>query len=377
MCRSLIAAGVDVMLASTDADGPTRLDLTLGVPTTWNDVPAIFFHRNATESFKYSYGLSRWLRRHVCDYDVVHIHAVLSHASLAAAAACRADSVPYIVRPVGAISKWSLSQKPWRKRLLLALAAKRMLTGAAALHCTSEEERRGAAHSLGLTQGVVIPHGVNADAYTPQPAEMAMRDEHPYVLSLSRLHPVKNIEALIDAFATARAGLSTNWTLVIAGGGDEAYAKTLADRVQARGLAHAVTFTGWVDGTRKRDLLVQASLFALPSSHENFGVAVIEAAAAHLPVLISSTVQLADAVRAAHAGWIVPSETALADVLREALVNLDERRARGHAAAAMAQQFSWSSVASQLQTLYRQVIANAARTESAPSALAAAEKLDR
>jgi glycosyltransferase involved in cell wall biosynthesis len=356
MCRSLIDAGVEVTLAATDADGRGRLNVQRGVPTTWDGVPAIIFRRDATEAFKYSFGLARWLRSHVADYDVVHVHAVLSHASLAAAAACRKSGIPYIVRPLGTIAQWSLSKKAVRKRILLTFAAKRMLAGAAAIHCTSEDERRDAEQTLGLTQGVVIPLGVDAAAFAPGADADAVRARTRYVLSLSRLHPKKNLDTLIDAFAAARERHGTGWSLVIAGGGDDEYARRLEQRARSRGISDAVRFTGWVDGARKRELLTGASLFALPSHHENFGVSVLEASAAGVPSIVASSVQLASDIAAMKSGWIVASDSELAGTLGGAMSDDVERIARGEAARRMADRFSWPSAAFQLRTLYSRVL---------------------
>src|SRR4051812_48377431 len=89
MCRALIEQGIDAQIATTDADGDATLAVPLGTTTSWEGVPAIFFRRNISEAFKYSRGMAAWLDGHVASFDVVHIHAVLSHAPLAAAAACR------------------------------------------------------------------------------------------------------------------------------------------------------------------------------------------------------------------------------------------------------------------------------------------------
>ena len=88
---------------------------------TIDGVPTILFRRQFSEALKYSAPLAAWLQKSVpSEYDVVHVHALLSHACLAAAAACRANHVPYVVRPLGTLNRWSLAQKPWRKRVLLA-----------------------------------------------------------------------------------------------------------------------------------------------------------------------------------------------------------------------------------------------------------------
>ncbi len=353
MCRALIDAGADTWIATTDADGPSHLPVPLGEPTTWDGVPALFFRKDATESFKYSRGLAQWLDGHVRDFNVVHVHAVLSHAPLAAAAACRRAGVPYVVRPLGTLASWSLGRKAWRKKLLLTLAAGRMLRGAASIHCTSEEERADLERAFGLTQGFVIPLGIDAKRLAASPEDFASRAADRYVLALSRLHPKKNFELLIDAFADAREQTGSGWRLVIAGSGDDEYARLLRGRVTARGAEAYVSFAGWVEGDAKRTLIQRASLFALPSRHENFGIAVLEALAAGVPAVISRDVQLGAAVDAHAAGWVVDgTRTAVAAALTTAITNDTEREQRGRAALSLAADYAWPAVARRLIVAY-------------------------
>src|SRR5260370_9819348 len=99
MGRGLPPQGVGVLIATTDADGPTRLPVERGTQLSWQGIPAIFFPRQWSEAFKYSRLLATWLDRHVGDFDVVHIHAVFSHASLAAAGASHRSGGPSLGRP--------------------------------------------------------------------------------------------------------------------------------------------------------------------------------------------------------------------------------------------------------------------------------------
>jgi hypothetical protein len=103
MCRALGSHGVDSLIATTDADGTARLDVETEQLVSYENVAAIFFARQWSEAFKYSRPLARWLGAHVAEFDVVHIHAIFSHACLAAAAACRKQGVPYVVRPLGTL----------------------------------------------------------------------------------------------------------------------------------------------------------------------------------------------------------------------------------------------------------------------------------
>ncbi len=364
MVRALQQQGIDVLIATTDADGPGRLPVPLGRVTEYQGVPTIFFSRQWSEAFKFSYPLARWLRRHVADFDVVHIHAVFSHSSLAAAAACRKAGVPYVLRPLGSLDPWALGQKRLFKRLLWHLGVKQMIRGAAALHFTTDEERRLAEETTPLCRGkgVVIPHGVDEAllnaSVSPNPEKAA--EDRPYVLFLGWLHPKKGLELLLDAFleATDQSGLGLEgWELLIGGDGEPSYRRSLERRVVGQNGAGRVRFLGWVEGEEKAALLRGAALLVLPSYQENFGLSAVEAMACGVPVLVSEHVNLAPEIREAGAGWVTPLERkALAQTLAEALQNQEERRRRGALGQALVRsRYIWPAVACRLMELYKNV----------------------
>ncbi|MGE5361502.1 MAG: glycosyltransferase, partial [Bacteroidales bacterium] len=247
MCRALAQQGIEPTIATTDADGRGRLAVPLEVATTYDAASTIFFHRQYSESFKYSRPLASWLARNVRSFDIVHIHAVLSHACLAAGRACRTGGVPYVVRPLGTLDPWSLGQKALKKRLLLRAAGRSMLWHAAAIQYTSREEKRLVESSLGLVRGAVIPLGVDDGLFARNAASRQSNREEapPYVLALSRLHPVKGLEALITAFGRA-VPRDVEWRLVIAGDGDGAYVDALKRLAGESGAGERVVFPGWV-----------------------------------------------------------------------------------------------------------------------------------
>jgi glycosyltransferase involved in cell wall biosynthesis len=367
MCRALAERGIHPTLVATDADGPGRLDVPLDTVTSWHGVQARFFPRQFTEAFKYSRPLARWIDCHVREFSVVHVHAILSHAPLAAARAAERHRVPYIVRPLGTLDPWSLRQKAGRKRLLLRAGAARLLQGAGAIHYTSAEEQRSVERTLHLTRGVVIPLGVDVSRLSEDRLTDEDRARTRYVLALSRLHPVKNLEALIDAFAdVAGDPAARSWTLIVAGDGDPEYAARLRERIAQRQAAEVVKLAGWVDGEAKRRLVGGASVFALPSFHENFGVSLVEAMAAGVPALVSSSVHLAEDIRSAAAGWTVdPGRDSIAAALHDAIGNTEGRRRKGAAAAALAARYAWPIVAGSLVELYGR-LASRSETAAAP-----------
>ncbi|HEY0728120.1 MAG TPA: glycosyltransferase, partial [Pyrinomonadaceae bacterium] len=128
MCRALQSQGIEVFLITT-SHGLTQIR-TDG-DEKYKGVPARFFPVQAGASFKYSRPLTSWLKTNVSEFDVVHIHAVFNHASVAAARECRRAGVPYVVRPLGTLDPWSMKQKAGRKRIFWSLVGKRMLLGSA------------------------------------------------------------------------------------------------------------------------------------------------------------------------------------------------------------------------------------------------------
>ena len=364
MCQALLARGINPLIATTDADGSGRLPVPLGRPTTWEGVPAIFFSRNISESFKYSLGLSRWLAANVSAFDLVHVHALMSHASLAASTAARRAHVPYIIRPLGTIAPWSLQQKSLRKRALLALGARQLLHDAAAVHCTSAQEKQDVERAIGVSTCVVVPLGIDPAVLEEEPVSFSEREKDPYCLTLSRLHPKKNLETVIDAFLDATEQ-SQEWRLLIAGDGEPEYVARLRHHISERRAEDRISLLGWVEGPRKRDLIRESSIFVLASLHENFGISLLEALGRGVPVIASRQVDLADAVEAAGAGWIVDTtRPSVTDGIARAVNDAEARRRKSDAARRMAQRYAWPAIADQLVDLYVQ-IANSRVTHGA------------
>jgi len=362
MNRALRAAGIDALVATTGADGPGELETRYDTIHDYERTRAIVFRRRWSESFKWSPALARWLGDHVREFDLVHVHAVFSHASIAAGSACRASGVPYLVRPLGTLDPWSLDHHRRRKQALMALAAGRLLKGASAMHYTSDDERSLAEARLPwLRRGVVVGLGIDDDCFlrTDEPASPRQN----VVLSLGRLHPKKRIEAIIEAFhATAVDTRFADWRLVIAGDGDRDYLAALGRAAAAGRAASRISFVGWVSGRDRLDLLRTAKLFVAPSHQENFGLALIEALASATPVIVSPGVNLARDIDAAGAGWVCDApRVSLSHLLRTALASEEALRTKGARARRYAERFRWPAVANALVKMYGDVLGESRR----------------
>ena len=229
------------------------------------------------------------------------------------------------------------------------------LRRASAIHFTTNAERDASTwHSIdwGERACVVPPPWIGA----PSPPRSSTT-ESATVLFLSRLHPVKNVELLLASWPLVLQRVPAA-RLVIAGDGEPAYVRQLRER--ARGLGSSVTFAGHVEGEAKAELLSRAAVFVLPSFHENFGIAVLEALAAGLPVVITPEVQLSEFVGEHSLGIVAEAAAAaFADAIVRSLGDRPLReRCRTEGPQLVARYFSPSVVGVALLQMYRFAISH-------------------
>lgn len=361
LARGLVSRGVDVTVATTNAAGSSALDVPLVTPVIDDGVVYRYFPRTVPGSWKFSWPLTRWLFAHAGRYDVVHVHALFSYATIPGCRAAARAPVPYVLRPLGTLSEWSLAHRGWKKRPYYALLERSHLESASAIHVTSDAEA-GDVERLGYgSRARVIPLGVDV-AVQPLPQRPVDASAPLRMLFLSRLHEKKNIPLLLRALA-ATPNADRAIELTIAGDGEPRYRAELEALAESRGLTGRVRFVGHLDGDAKRAAFEHADAFVLPSAHENFGIAVAEALAAGLPVIVTPGVALAPNVAAAGAGIVVnATEDAVADALRWAAENPAALVEMGERAWWLARRdFSWDTTCARLTDLYTELAAQGAR----------------
>lgn len=328
MARGLAKGGVQVHVATTDDNGKNHLALPLGRPVQDAGITIRYFRRQIS-TYTISWPLARWLRQHVPDYDLLHIHSLFSYASTVAARCARAAGVPYIVRPLGHLNHWGITQRRrWIKQLSLRVVEHRLLQGAALIHYTTERER-SQAREIGVDfPSFVLPLGID---HRPLQRDTAVEcasliEQYPIlqdrfkVLFLSRLDPIKGLDLLLPAFAQFHRRHPAT-ALIMAGAGEDRFIHEIDRRIDALDMRSAVVQTGFLDGGTKLAAMHIADVFVLPSYSENFANAPVEAMAAGVPVIVSDQVGVADAIRRANAGLVVTCHAGQLSNAMEALFN--------------------------------------------------------
>lgn len=362
ICKELRRQGIEAEILTTDAYvedcstivpyGPTDVD---GVPVHYTHSP--FFHKYAL-----SWDLTWWLRKNLRSYDLVHIDAFFSYAILPTVYYAGKIKMPYILRPAGALNQFSLRRNPLRKKLHLYFLSRRLVEGAAAMHFTSQREKGEAAYLGNNTRGVVIPLGVD-DIYSQLPISGKFREKYPLtgdkkiILFLSRIDPKKGLDLLIPALASLRSRYK-DFVFVVAGSGDKSFEHKVKSWVREHGLSDITIFTGFVTGAGKLSVLRDADIFVLSSYDENFGLAVTEAMASRLPVVVSDQVHIHKEINSYEAGIVTRlNHMEIAEGIETLLKDDSLRKEMGENGRRLVREkFSWEKIGARLVGLYKSIL---------------------
>jgi len=346
--------GHDACIYTTSAGWAGSLVSSAGASFTHEGARIVMYPQHFPRKLKTSYPLNHSLAGAIANADVVHIHGLYFHPGSAAARAARRSSVPYVIQPHGTLEPYQRKTSVLRKATFDLLWGAEDLRHASAFVLASDSEKLHAVDIVG-DRGRVIPLGADVGPGTSAPTWWKPDFEGKrLVIFVGRISAKKRLDLLIAAWQKVHHQHPDS-CLLIAGPDDKhILARLLADMPKvARESVHPL---GMVLGSDKGELFIRASLFVLPSENENFGVSVAESLSAHVPVIVSKNVALAEEVAAAGAGWVLTQndEVTLSATLEAALgcndLSLAVKRSR---AAALGQQFSWDRTAAGLAALYK------------------------
>ncbi|WP_245937211.1 glycosyltransferase [Thioalbus denitrificans] len=186
------------------------------------------------------------------------------------------------------------------------------------------------------------------------------------LLFLGRIHPKKGLANLLHAWAQElRASHGRSWHLVVAGWDQNGNQAELEGLVEGLGIGSTVHFVGPQFEKQKLASLLRADAFVLPSFSEGLPMAVLEAWAHRLPVLMTSQCNLPEGFAADAA---VPMEPNV-ESIRQGLGTLfemssDELAEMGSRGCALVEdRFTWPAVAAQMCSVYAWVLGQGPRPD--------------
>jgi len=221
---------------------------------------------------------------------LVHFHGLWQPAHARLSKLCVERGIAYVVSPHGMLEPWAWRHKWWKKWPYYHLAEKGHLARAAALLATAEPEARRLGEFLPRQRIETLPLGLTSSArpdYENARQQMGWKPGERILLFLSRIHPKKGLDLLLEALTAT--SLPEKTRLVIVGEGEPGYVSSL-QRFAAENASKlpVIEWKGAIWGETRWLYFQGADLFCLPTHSENFGLAVLEACQVGTPALTTT-----------------------------------------------------------------------------------------
>ena len=232
--------------------------------------------------------------------DIVHVNSCWMPVSALVAVWSKNAGYKVVYTPHGMLEPYSIRRNYWIKKLpAILLFQKRGIVVADIVHATAETEKNNLT-DLGWNKSIcIVPNCVQIDNITLKDSWERKKN----ILFLSRVHPKKGVNLLIEAVALLNAELK-GYRITIAGPGEDGYICSLKDLSIKKGVANMFDFVGPVFDERKWEMYKYADLLVLPTYSENFGIVVPEALASGTPVITTIGTPWEE-LNTEHCGWCV------------------------------------------------------------------------
>jgi glycosyltransferase involved in cell wall biosynthesis len=360
LCRGLQRVGVYVEVLTTTANGDADLPASPPEGEHYEGVPVRYLPRAFPRGVFGAAGLGAALASAVARHDLVHVHGLWNAPGWLASRRARRAGVPYVVSPRGMLDAGSMRLHPRRKQIGYWALERNNLARAACLHATSEAEAEALARRHLPVPILTLPNGV--DAWTGDPRargafrrRLGVAAEAPLIVFLGRIHPTKRLDLLAGAFDRVRAA-RPGARLVIAGPDEDGHRRQIEPRFGRA--AETVHWTGELDEAERWALLADADALVLCSESESFGMSVVEALAAGVPVVVTQTCPWQDVETARCGFWVPQSAEAIASALLRLMADPAAARAMGERGRVLARtRYSWDSIARAMADRYEAVAA--------------------
>ena len=286
--------------------------------------------------------------------DLVHFHGIWQPAHSRISAQLAENRVPFLVSPHGMLEPWAWRHKWWKKWPYFFLRERAHLRRSQCLLATAPTEARRLQTMLPGHRVEAVPLGFTGNAqprYADARAQLGWTREETVLLFLSRLHTKKGLDLLLRALSRCVVPQSTR--LVIVGGGEPAYVKSMQALAQRLALPR-VDWIGEVWGDARWAYFQGADLFCLPSHSENFGLAVLEACQVGTLTLTTNQTPWETWLKQERGIIVSPDEASIAAGLTSFFTD-QKRDAKNRTALAewARSEFSWAALTPRYAALYQ------------------------
>jgi len=310
------------------------------------------------------FGLASYLEACTGEFDIAHLHACHNLPTVIAARYLANADVPYVLMPNGTAPR--IERRRVAKLVFDVAVGRHVLPRAARLIAVSEAER-AQLHAMRVPDEriAVIPNPSNLDEFAAPIERGRFRRrfglDGELVMFLGKLTPRKRLDVLARAFAS----LDRPAARLVIVGNDMGYREELDRLVDVLGIANRTTCTGLIAGHDRLEALADADVVVYPSQDEIFGLVPIEAILCGTPVVVADDSGCGEVISRVGGGRVVAqgSVTELAQAIASVLDAPGQwRHAAADAASRAREWYAAAPVCTQLEHVYRDVIAQSRRT---------------
>ncbi len=205
----------------------------------------------------------------------------------------------------------------------------------------------------------IVPFGIDTNIFRPN--AMVKEQGEIVIGTVKTLAPKYGIDLLLQAFAYLINNIDNEHKvklrLLIVGGGNEE--RNLKDLAHTLGIAHLTKFVGPIPHSEVPTYLNKLDIYVALSRLESFGVAILEASACSLPVVVANVGGLPEVVKDGITGKIVPKEDIImaARALKLLVENSEMRKSLGQAGRAwVLENYDWQKNVSEMENKFYEVV---------------------
>lgn len=324
-----------------------------------------------SERYRIPLGQPAWLRKHLGEFDVVHLALNWTAINALTYVFLRSPGRPYALSAMGWLAIDGRSRA--LKRVYRAAFTRRMVRDASA--CVAITQREVADYlEYGVDPGRIsrIPNGFIPEAFNERNDD-AFRarygiDSRPIILFIGRLDPIKGPDLLLRAFQRVSKAFPEH-QLIIAGN-DLGFRSQLEALSRALGVEKKVSFFGHIGGLEKAWAYHAADVFAVPSRFDTMTIVALEAAACGTPVLMTDRVDF-DELQEAGGGLTV--ECSVEGLERGLLLLLGDPvrlKSMGERARSFARNhYGWEQIGKRFVEVFRTACSAAPRESRSPAGI--------
>ena len=302
------------------------------------------------------------IRKDIRNYEIVHIHEHRQTLAIIASHFARKNNIPYIVQAHGSVLPFF--QKEGLKNIFDKVFGFRILHNASCVFALTEVEKEQY-----LKMGVdeerieIVPLGINLEEYDNLPEKGKFRsrfnigDEVKLILFVGRLHEIKGLDLLLDAFndlINDNADKSIKLAVV---GPDDGYLSKLKEKVQEYSLDDDIIITGPLYNEEKQEALVDCDLFVMPSRYESFTTSGLEAMACSKPLVLTRNNHIHDWVDGNCGIACDDDKVSLKEAIEKVLFDEDLAKSYGeNGKSLILEKYNWDMINRQILSIYERFL---------------------